>query len=486
MSTQYEQDLLGMIPKSVTLINTEKFDGYVQLAELALYLQRNNRTVEIIDMSRGIIGEVSLKSHAVYFALVGPVNTRISEFLKSNGISVQKNGFWQVCSFKAQKAIGRLVEPSFDEYEQKAYLAAIRNQNTQTFLENFEEPKILRVQPSHFNFFCRILSELRRINPSQVVISNGRFLKQTLAYLACRRLGIKVSMLEGGGRPYTFELFDSSPHKSSDYLERVLSFHVGHPEIEIRNLTQIAPSVNWLGEATHDPRVFGFLKRQTQSLEALRGLARKSISNYVVYYTSSFWELPSIPEFGHLNPIDIQSENVRKLQQLCTELKLGLIIKIHPNPDDGGYEEKENSFWVSFCNKLGIEYIEATSKVATADVIVNCWLNVVENSGVSLECVAFGAPVITLDHCPWFSSSQVPVPKNLEELKELLRSRPLYPKEILEPYIKYRGFGGIPYRHFKVDDNQIWLADGTLIASKMRYHRAYKLFSTLKNFSISS
>ncbi len=486
MSTQYEQDLLGYIPKSATLINTEKFDGYVQLAELALYLQRNNRTVEIMDMSRGIIGEVSLKSHAVYFTLVGSVNTRISEYLKSKGISVQKNGFWKVCSFKAQRAIGRMSEPSFDEYEQKAYLAAIRNQNTQTCLENFEEPQILRVQPSHFIFFCTILSELRRTNPKQVVLSNGRFLKQTLAFLACRRLGIKVSMLEGGGRPYTFELFDSSPHKISDYLERVLSFHVSHPEIEIKNLANIVPGVNWLGEATYDPRAFGFLRRQTQSLEALPGLARESISNYVVYYTSSFWEFPSIPEFGHLNPIDIHLENVRKLQQLCTELELGLIIKIHPNPDDEEYEAKENSFWVSFCDKLGIEYIEATSKVATSDVIVNCWVNVVENSGVSLECVAFGAPVITLDHCPWFSSSQVPVPKNLEELKELLRSRPLYPKEILEPYVKYRGFGGIPYSHFRVDDNQIWLADGTLIASKIRYHRAYKLFSTLKKDSVSS
>jgi hypothetical protein len=474
----YEQSLIEMVSSPVTVINTELFDGCVQAAELSLFLQSNNCEVTFLDISGIRDKYIGLHSRLFYIITTGFTTSRILRYLRNHKINIYRFRFWNYLTLRSTRLFKKQLE--LNDYELTCYQASLRNQNTQSLVEFWDSRQ--SISKRHFRIFQILISYFNRLKPSHVVLTNGRFLIQTLAYLACRRLNIRVTMLEGGGRPYTFELYRSSPHKPSDYRSRVLEFY-NSQETPLRiSKEDITASPDWLSNISQDKILATFITRQQQDLNYFSEFDQNRFSKSVIYYTSSMWEYPSIPEFNKINPLEDYSKNLMNLYRICKSLDLRLVVKVHPNPDDIEYENLENAFWMKLCHGLDIEIIEAGSGIKSSELMTSCWTNVVEASSVSLECVAFGMPVITLDETPWFDPLQVPIPSNIDQLKELILSRPVYQFEYILPYINYRRFGGIPYRHFAVSEKEIRVVGGVLLASRDRYDRAFQYRERLRTW----
>jgi uncharacterized protein YlzI (FlbEa/FlbD family) len=461
----YVTSLIEALPNRVWIFNTDEFDGCVQVSEFAHFLKQLDRRVTIIDASKSSLTYSKALLRFLYFVSVGNIPAKVFRVLKKRNIEVKKLKLWLTVALLTFRFKERVID--FDDYEISCLRTAFCNKDPISFLK-FKQ-KSFQIKRKDYWFFNAVFKLLEKGKPECVVLRNGRFSNETIIYLACRRLGIKVSMLEGGGRPDTIELFQSSPHKASDYRNRVEAWDKCFIDDRKASLYDVKLNANWLSEASNDAILASFTKRQSDS--GLEMFDKHELENSVIYYTSSLWEVPSIPEFGDIDPRITWESNVKKLYDCCKELGLNLVIKVHPNPDHEDYEIIEDSYWSRVCRSLNVKIIPASSAIVTADLIVKCWTNVVEASSVSLECVAFGAPIITLAETPWFQPSQVPVPIKIGELKTLIGSRQTYTGDLVLPYLNYRNRGGFPYAIFKVDDVKIELISGDLIASKESFHK---------------
>lgn len=465
MSPSYENVILEQLPKSILLVNTEKFDMAAQLAEVAMYLRQKGKNVKVIDLSDFQDFDVKSRTKLLHRFLVGDVPKKIHK-LASNASSFEYKKY--VCHKKVRFQNPFSSTKHFDSYEINALTRALRSKySISAFDSKFQSEKYLVRQR---RFFLEILKILHLEKPTHVIIFNGRFPLQTLVYLACRRINVPVSMHEGLG-PKKFEIYRFSPHSPSDARRRIFDFYqdfVSRPGNQSRDFLQSFDLKNT--EEFHDKLTQSFSRRQTDTEEL-----PFSIAESVVYYTSSFYEYPSIPDFNVADPISQHFRHVRDLSVVCQELSLKLIVKVHPNPDAIRYEFLENEAWKSICQELGLDMIEATSKISTNKLIQNSFCNIVEGSSIGFDCVARGLPIIFLEETPWFQLEDIKIPRSRSEIKELLRMRPTYSNELTLPTHIYRRFGGFPYSRFRVDEEEIFVGDEVLV-SRARFDWLYETF----------
>ena len=166
---------------------------------------------------------------------------------------------------------------------------------------------------------------INKHNPNKVVFFNGRTIETYPIYLAAKKLKTDMLIHERGPTKNHFSIWTAPLHYVKNYADELKKFSKG------RNFDRAKLSAAIFFERQKNAKLstFNYISAiQNHDHEInLSDLNRK----YIVFFTSSNWELDLIPGQDLSNGLGNQYEVVEKLSDICKNESIQLVIRLHPN-----------------------------------------------------------------------------------------------------------------------------------------------------------
>jgi hypothetical protein len=274
---------------------------------------------------------------------------------------------------------------------------------------------------------------LDKITPDFVILFNGRFIESRPLLRVCQQRKINYATHERGGKidKFLFRI-NSTPHS----IETISA--------EIESLWENAGSDrNEIGNTFYHNRIkrvedswYSFTKEQQEGRlpESLKSNAGKKI---ITIFNSSLDEYEGLEGFG---PFFYPNDN-EGIKQICESLEcfpnIKLYLRVHPNLK--GLDNSQNKFLKEEISKFkSIEIIPSEDSVDTYALIQKSDIVIVFNSTVGVEAAFAGKNVILLGKAAYEDLKCVVIPKNHEELMQMLTDDDYkYPSVSPEEALKY-------------------------------------------------
>jgi hypothetical protein len=464
-----KENFKDLYNKKILLINTQKFDGAVNSAEIASAINEVAQKVSIIDIAG--LQQVQSKISFIISFLENSLNKKI--FSKINANVNYRNYFFKYyltwkrkVKFLTNQEL-LIIQTAVSNSDPKSYINVLENNLKKIFIKRDVKKKL---------FFIK---EIIKKTPSDIVlIYNGRFLIPSIAYIAARQLGLEVKFTEGGARKDTFEMFEISPHS---HLNRATLAKNYWFNTKLENKQEIAIQYAIRRNEKNDID-FISLYQERFLAENIDHMSNR-YKDYVIFYLSSEWEFASHDIDSNNETPLTQVAAIEILQSICSALKLHFVVKIHPNPGHPEYEFTENSYWSNILNKLDIEFIDAYSSINTFKLTKLAKVNVVYNSSVGADCVFNSLPIVALAEGDWTLVCGLSIPRTKSEISSQIRN-PVRPdvSKIL-PYYFYWAKGGSEYKNFKiVNDEEIYYKNKLISsAAYISFKKSIKFMHRFKN-----
>ena len=254
-----------------------------------------------------------------------------------------------------------------------------------------------------------------KINPDLVILFNGRFIENRPLLRVCQQKNIDYATHERGGKINKF-LFriNSIPHS----IEAISA--------EMESLWENAGNDrNEIGSTFYNNRIkkvedawYSFIKEQQEGRlpESFKNNQGKKI---VTIFNSSLDEYEGLEGF---RPYFYSNDN-EGIKQICESLEtysnIKLYLRVHPNLK--GLDNSQNKFLEEKISKFtSIEIISADDSVDTYTLIQKSDIVIVFGSTVGAEAAFAGKHVILLGRAAYENLNCVVIPKNHEELIQIL------------------------------------------------------------------
>jgi hypothetical protein len=461
--------------KKVLLINTQEYDGAVNMAEFAMRVAESCASLKIVDVS-------DLKNLA---------NNRFHSLLKRY---FQKRNQKQIFSrlpkgieyfyleIEKDKRV-RYTEsyPNFTNQEKNILTSGIRNAEPSGFIDqvNIKNKKIaVKTERISKTIYSNIERFLEKQSFDVLITYNGRFLIPSILYILCKRRKKDIGFIEGGPSPQSFEFYRISPHSNQNRAEIMLDFWKRNENCHDRiKVAKDYVSRRILMQDEKFLRLFQSRFKKSSHEDSVN-----RYSQYVIYYLSSQWENPSFEVDNLFSIFENQEDSIKAIRDICLKNKLKFVVKIHPNPSNLAYEKFEDDYWQKFLKNEKIEFIGATSEINTYELIRIAHTNIVYQSSVGAVCSLLGIPFIVLKDVDWSILISPIAPKNLAELENLI----IVPVKFQDPriysYFFYLDRGGVKYCKFIYESETKILFEGKNILSCLDifYRNLLKRFSLLQ------
>lgn len=307
---------------------------------------------------------------------------------------------------------------------------------------------------------------------------NGRLIVSAAIVAAARNLEIPVQLLESvnlaGDR---YHIFDRSPHDLREMSEahQILWSTAG----DFREVESQGYLDNRYGE-----RLRAQISKEYDFSEQfdLKSHHQKLAS----FFPTTETEFPVFSDFYTTSTFQASQQNAFKaFTKVAKDFGFDVIVRAHPqNSDFQNVEISEDAIWRSLCSETGAEFISASSRINSYDLVNKSDLCVTYCSSIGIEAVLMGKPLLILGESDYSEY----MPKNqgftVEGIKKILETDvPVIPVSNLYPWALWQLKGGIALRLFavdpgwklnfdgkRVDQARVWYQSLKDIAQKLRIH----------------
>ena len=298
-----------------------------------------------------------------------------------------------------------------------------------------------------FNLAYHAIRDLvEKLEIERLITVNGRLIVSSAIVAAARNLEIPVQLLESanlvGDR---YHIFDRSPHdlrEVSEAHKKLWSTFGDLREVESQSYLD-----NRYGESllTQSSKEYDFSKQFE-----LKSQHRKLAS----FFPTTETEFPVFSDFYTASTFQASQQNAFKaFANVAKDFGFDVSVRAHPqNSDFQNLEKNEDVIWSRLCSETGAEFISASSRINSYDLVNKSNLCVTYCSSIGIEAVLMGRPLLILGESDYSEY----MPKNqgftVEQIRKFLEKEvPLIPVSNLYPWALWQSKGGIALRLFRVD-----------------------------------
>jgi len=289
---------------------------------------------------------------------------------------------------------------------------------------------------------------LKEIKPDLVVFFNGRFIENRPLLRTCQKMNIDFATHEKGGKLNTF-LFrmNSIPHSTETIGEEIDTlWKIGSDNKHEIGRTFFTNRIKGVEDAW-----YSFTKEQQ---EGRLPASLKEVNNrrVITIFNSSLDEYEGLEGFG---PFFYENDN-EAIKQICTDLvnhsDIKLYLRVHPNLRN--LDNAQNRYLKNVIAAIpSVEIIAAEDSVDTYALINASEIIIVFGSTVGIEAAFADKKVVLLGKAAYEDLNCFVIPKNHEELMEILTNKDyVFPKINAEEPIKFGHWNetfGLDYKYYK-------------------------------------
>ena len=284
---------------------------------------------------------------------------------------------------------------------------------------------------------------LKRAEPQEIIVFNGRYGSTRPFLRAAELLGIACRIHERGANFRRFQLYDFPPH------------HVDRLGAYVRERASCVDDAMIREEGTRFFRMrrsgaeqswTSFVKGQQKGR-----LVENLPPGFVTFFSSSDDEFEAISEKAARGPFGNQRETVETLRSVCRRLGLPLVIRLHPNL--ATIHPKEAAYWLALADGRDVIVVPPDSATDTYALLERSSAVVSYGTTVGMEATFWQKPSILLGPAVYRGSGVCYEPATPQELQSLLSTqvppRETFPALMFGWY--FQTFGE-PYRYYQPED----------------------------------
>jgi hypothetical protein len=224
------------------------------------------------------------------------------------------------------------------------------------------------------------------------VAHGGRDAYSAGAICAFREHGIETRLVESGGVPARWSMFDTSPHFSPDFWARLELTNIQNHSVD--SITE------WWGQ-----RLAGSDHFRTEEWGHTRtaGLLPQNLpETYVSFFTTSDFEIPVFENFEIFpGEFKSQTEAFIGLYKVAQERNIHIVVRRHPNSVDQFGKDREISLWRDVSSLPGVTYLGPHEKVDSIALARGSKIAFTFKSSVGIEAIWLGTPAFALGPARW-------------------------------------------------------------------------------------
>ena len=314
----------------------------------------------------------------------------------------------------------------------------------------------VKVERMFYSFAYRKVQELlKSLEIERLITVNGRLVVSAAVVAAARNLDIPVKLLESvdltGSR---YHIFDRSPHdlREMSVAQNKLWSSAGEfREMESQSYLESRYGERLLAQSSNE---YDFSRKFD-----LRSHHQKIAS----FFPTTETEFPVFSDFYTTSTFDASQQKAFKaFAKIAKDFGFDVIVRAHPqNSDFQNVEKNEDEIWRRLCSETSSDFISASSRINSYDLINKSYLCVTYCSSIGIEAVLMGKPLLVLgesDYSDYMPNNQG---FTAEEIKKILETEvPIIPVSNLYPWALWQLKGGTELRQFKVDPGWRLIFDG--------------------------
>jgi len=230
---------------------------------------------------------------------------------------------------------------------------------------------------------------------------NGRFPVDSTLLSRAKVSNTQTILFDGGSLANNnrnrIQYFYTSPHNPTEIRLKIQEYW------ESTNATnRHLIATNYLNDISEGKRslgtTFNWNPNSTKSMINAR--------NSVVFFASSDWEQGAIMKWLPSTGFRNQFEVVDALLDICSDLEIDLLIKLHPirkNFKGQKSIKAEEEAWKSYSNLSRVQIISETEKVNPSGLVADSLINVGFRTSITAQSIYLGRNTAICAHVPWVS-----------------------------------------------------------------------------------
>jgi hypothetical protein len=294
---------------------------------------------------------------------------------------------------------------------------------------------------------------------------NGRFPVDSTLLTRANESGIPSIVFDGGSlagdNRNRIQYFASSPHNPIETRVKILEYwEAGQAPDRARVADE------YLKAISEGKRNLG------TSFEWNENPAKESVNcnKSVVFFASSDWEQGAIMKWLPVSGFKNQFEVVDALSEICTDLDLNLLLKLHPirkNFNGKQSIKAEEAAWSKYSSHNRIQIVSQDLGARASDLISNSLINVGFRTSVTAQSIYAGKYTAVCGQVPWVKDDSTylyaPDKQRLKSLIEGALSYAQIPIDLLtlHQWAYYQAVCGSPMRFSEIVAGQFRVLSGT-------------------------
>lgn len=251
---------------------------------------------------------------------------------------------------------------------------------------------------------------------------NGRFPVDSTLLVRAKKTGTQAILFDGGSLANNnrnrIQYFNTSPHNPVETQSKIREYWDSTNE-----KTREIVAKSYLNAICKGQRNLG--TNFEWNPNPIKNVI--NASNSVVFFASSDWEQGAILKWLPLTGFRNQFEVADALVEICSDLDINLIIKLHPirkNFKGKRSIKSEEGAWKKYHNLNRVQIISEDMRVHPSDLIANSLLNVGFRTSVTAQSIYVGRNTAVCAQVPWVKvdSNYVYTPDKLSLTTAIERS----------------------------------------------------------------
>jgi hypothetical protein len=299
-------------------------------------------------------------------------------------LALKSNFAWDKYALNGELPLGRLVKSLIS-----------RSMGSSNFqLSDCPPKQVFEISFKSIFSYLQTVTAIKHLglNFDLAIAHGGRDAYSAGAMCAFRKYGIQTRLVESGGVPTRWSMFDTSPHFSPDFWERLEK-----TELESHSIDSIT---EWW-----EKRLAGSDHFRTEEWGHTRtsGLLPSSLPKvYLSFFTTSDFEIPVFDDFDIFpGEFKNQAQAFNGLYKVAREMNVHIVVRRHPNSVDRFGEDREVALWRDIRNLPGVTYLGPHEKVDSIALARDSRLVFTFKSSVGIEAIWLGTPAFALGPARW-------------------------------------------------------------------------------------
>ncbi len=306
--------------------------------------------------------------------------------------------------------------------------------------------RISRKEIHKSNLVYSVLKSIDFSNVAKVVTVNGRFTKSATVVKFCQENGIELSLLEGGNKNSSFQIFKISPHSTQEVQEKIKELWNSATEPYRSEISR-----KFLENLVLQRRLPGIDFRSKIVWDKKPQFSGKKIC---VFFASSEWEYFGLREEVQPGYFKNQIDAFDALITCLNNDIWDIYLRRHPVAHNSDHSDGEKNIWESFGNIPNVFVIEPNSDIDSIALGLEADLIASYGSTINMEFYARKiSNVITLGPAPWNHLLPERYLATKEKIQAFMSSdKPEIDLDKLLPWAYYQMESGIEFELISTDD----------------------------------